>query len=100
MVKKSFSERVYDLVIKIPPGRVSTYGNIAHALNLKAYRAVGQALNKNPHTIKIPCHRVINSNGELGGYSQGLKKKIQLLKSEGVEIKNNKIDLERFGWRF
>ena len=100
MVKKSFSERVYDLVIKIPPGRVSTYGNIAHALNLKAYRAVGNAMNKNPHAPSTPCHRVISSNGTLGGYSKGIKKKIQLLKSEGVEIKNNKIDLERFGYFF
>jgi len=103
----NFNQRCYNLLKKVPRGKVTTYKAIANKLNTKAYRAVGQALNKNPNPIKVPCHRVINSNGKLGGYSKGIKKKIQLLKQEGVEItraggrdKNYKIDLKKFEWKF
>lgn len=88
----SFQNKVYELCKKVPKGKVTTYRDIAHALNTKAYRAVGTALNKNPYAPKVPCHRVINSNGNLGGFASGLKNKIKLLKKEGIEIKNNKID--------
>ncbi len=100
MVKKSFAERVYQVTSQIPKGKVSTYRDIAHKLNNKAYRAVGTALNKNPHAPVVPCHRVINSNGELGGFASGLKNKIKLLKEEGISIVNNKIDLRKFGHRW
>lgn len=85
-----FNERVYTLTKKIPKGKVSTYKEIAHALNCKAYRAVGNALNKNPY-FSVPCHRVIKSNGFVGGFARGQKAKIKLLKNEGISIKNNKI---------
>ena len=64
---------------------------IAEKLGTKAYRAVGTALNKNPNAPTVPCHRVINSDGGLCGYSKGLKEKIKLLKKENINIKNNKI---------
>lgn len=48
----------------------------------------------------VPCHRVINSDGRIGGFAHGTKKKIQMLKKEGIEIKNNKIDLKKFGFEF
>jgi len=86
-----FSQKVYELCKKIPKGRVSTYKILAEKLNSRAYRAVGQALNKNPNPRKIPCHRIVASNGDLCGYSTGLKNKNRLLKSEGISIKNNKI---------
>ncbi len=90
-----FSENVYKLVKKIPKGKVSSYRDIAHALNCKAYRAVGNALNKNPYK-NVACHRVIKHNGEVGGFASGSKNKIRLLKKEGIEIKNNKIEKKYF----
>lgn len=90
------------LVSGIPKGKVSTYMQIATALgNPKAARAVGNALNSNPHLIKIPCHRAVRSNGYVGGYALGAKRKIALLKKEGIEIKKGKIaDLKRYLYRF
>ena len=87
----SFNDRVYELVKKIPYGRVSTYGCISHALGCKAYRAVGVALNRNPYAPKVPCHRIVNSNGSIGGFASGAKNKIKLLKKEHVRVKNNRI---------
>ena len=52
---------------------------------------LGNAMNKNPNAPKVPCHRVVGSNGALTGYAFGLDKKAELLKSEGVEVKNNKV---------
>lgn len=91
----NFTEKVYNLCKKIPRGKVSTYYGIAHALNSKAYRAVGNALNKN-HSKEVPCHRVIRSNGEIGGFARGTKNKIKLLRKEGILIKNNKTDLKKY----
>lgn len=88
---KSFYQDCYRILKKVPKGRVTTYKAIAQALNSKAYRAVGSAMNKNENAPKIPCHRVVPSNGEIGQYAFGVKKKIELLKAEGIEIKNNKI---------
>lgn len=102
MNKTSFSERVLRIVSEIPRGKVSTYKRIAAALGKpNASRAVGNALNKNPHLIKIPCHRAVRSNGYVGGYALGAKRKIALLKKEGIEIKKGKIaDLKRYLYRF
>lgn len=86
----SFCEKVYSLTKKIKEGKVSTYKEIAKALNTNAYRAVGNALNKNPFS-KVPCHRVVKSSGEVGGFACGTKTKIKILKKEGIKIKNNKI---------
>ena len=96
----SFNQKCYELLKKVPKGKVTTYKSIANELNTKAYRAVGTAMNKNPFAPKTPCHRVINSNGSLGGYVTDIKNKIKLLKSEGVEIKNNKVDLKMYGYFF
>jgi len=91
----NFTEEVYELCKKIHEGKISTYKDIAVALNSKAYRAVGTALNKNK-SKEVPCHRVIKSSGEIGGFARGTKEKIKLLKKEGIIIKNNKIDLEKY----
>jgi len=97
---KSFNERCYSLLRKVPKGKVTTYKEIAHALHSKAYRAVGNAMNKNPHAPKVPCHRVIKSNGEIGGFAPGTKEKISILKKEGVKIENGKIDLKKYLFKF
>ena len=94
-MKQSFSQKCYALLKKVPKGKVVTYKIIANALNTKAYRAVGNAMNKNPYK-DVPCHRVIKSNGEIGGFAKGIKNKIKLLKREGIEIKNNEINLIKF----
>ena len=79
----SFAEKVYAVVKKIPKGKVLTYKQVAgRAGKPKAYRAVGNILNKNRNP-KVPCHRVIRSDGTLGGYAWGGKKKVEILKKEG-----------------
>ena len=88
---KTFNEQCYQLLKKIPKGKVVTYGDIAHALNTKAYQAVGNAMGANPNPIIVPCHRVIKGNGEVGNYAQGINKKIELLRNEGITIENNKV---------
>jgi len=94
IIKSSISAKsVYDLTSQIPRGKVSTYGTIARALNSRGgSRAVGQILKRNPTPIAVPCHRVVKSDGSIGGYggSSGYPKKIRLLRSEGVQI-NGKV---------
>ena len=80
-----FSEKVYAIVAKIPLGRTMTYKEVAAAAGRpNAYRAVGNILNQNKDTKRVPCHRVIRSDGKVGGYIFGEKKKIELLRKEGV----------------
>ena len=80
---------------------ISTYAEIARSLDSKAYRAVGNAMANNPHPVSVPCHRIIRSDGSLGGYALGINKKIQLLKKEGILIKDNKvIDFENKLYQF
>jgi O-6-methylguanine DNA methyltransferase len=87
-----FKKKVLKILEKIPKGRVATYKEIAFAIGKpKAARAVGNVLNKNPNLIKCPCHRVIKSDGSVGGYARGKKEKIKILRKEGIEIKNGKI---------
>tara|TARA_A200000159_G_scaffold163954_1_gene191896 strand:+ start:2108 stop:2428 length:321 start_codon:yes stop_codon:yes gene_type:complete len=94
---KSFDERCYDLLLKIPKGKVTTYKKMAEALDIKAYRAVGQAMNRNPCLVEVPCHRVVKSNGEVGGYAGGSARKTELLREEGVEVsENGQINLSEF----
>ena len=94
-----FSERVYGLCKKIPKGKVSTYREVSHKLGTKAYRAVGNALNKNLYK-SVPCHRVIDSKGHLHGFALGIRKKAEMLRREGIEIKNNKINLKKYLHKF
>ena len=80
---------------------ISTYAEIAKSLDSKAYRAVGNAMANNPQPISVPCHRIVRSDGSLGGYALGIDKKIQLLKKEGILIKDNKIvDFENKFYQF
>ena len=80
-----FESKVYDAVKRIPEGRVRSYGWVAKKIGRPGtYRAVGNALNKNPYPIIVPCHRVVRSDGSLGGFSKGPKAKMKLLKAEGL----------------
>ena len=81
-----FENKVWNEIIKIPFGKTITYKQIAENIGRpNSARAVANACGKNPHPIKIPCHRVIRSDGGLGGYSGfgGIKTKKKLLKNEG-----------------
>ena len=85
-----FQLKVWNYLMKIPKGKVKTYLEVAKAIGKpKAFRAVANAVGKNPFPIKIPCHRVIRSDGNLGGYSGkgGIQQKRKLLISENVIVK-------------
>jgi O-6-methylguanine DNA methyltransferase len=91
-----FDEKVWKLMEKIPKGRVTTYGLVAKKLNTKAYRAVGNACRRNPYAPRVPCHRVVRSDGTVGGFDgktsgKNVKKKIQMLRKEHVEIMDGRI---------
>lgn len=80
-----FKKRVLGVVSKIPKGKTMSYAQVAKAAGSpKAYRAVGNIMHNNPDPKRVPCHRVIRSDGTIGGYTSGVKKKIALLKKEGV----------------
>jgi len=98
--KRGFEEECYFFLKKVPKGKVTTYKELARAVKSKGYRAVGNAMNKNPYAPKVPCHRVIRNDGKVGGFASGTKNKIRILKSEGVEIKNKKIDLKKYLYKF
>lgn len=101
-----FEGKIYDVVRRISKGNVLTYKEVAELIGRpKAYRAVGNALNraptlmhecggKNPFAPNVPCHRVIRSDGKIGGYAQGTRNKIKLLKSEGLKIKYQKSNIK------
>lgn len=106
LVMTQLSQTVYTLLKKVPGGQVTTYKELARAANTKAYRAIGQIMRKNPNAPQVPCHRVVVSDGTLGGYmgktsGATLEKKIALLKKEGIEVKGNKIlDFNKIFYRF
>ncbi|MDD5464263.1 MAG: MGMT family protein [Candidatus Moranbacteria bacterium] len=79
-----FINKVLAQVAKIPKGKTLTYKEVASLVGSpRAYRAVGNVLNKN-HDPNIPCHRVIRSDGKIGGYNRGAEKKKKLLQAEGA----------------
>lgn len=83
---------VYDLLLKIPAGKVSTYGDLAKALgNPSASRTIGRILSENPNPIEVPCHRVVMSTGRIGGYAYGTVRKKQILEKEGISFINENI---------
>lgn len=84
-----FTQKVFEVVSRIPKGKTLSYKEVAKlAGSPKAFRAVGNILNKN-YNPKIPCHRVIKSDGSLGGYNRGVEKKKEILERE-IVIKNIK----------
>jgi len=92
------NQSVYNLVSNIPLGKVATYGQLASSVgNPRAARGIGKILNKNPRPIIVPCHRVVRSDGHIGGYMYGKERKISLLLNEGIPIVNDLIkDFEKY----
>ena len=96
------SKRIYEAVNKIPDGHVATYSQVAEAAgDRKMASAVGNALHKNPDPDNIPCFRVVNAKGELAGEFAfgGSGAQARLLAAEGIEVKDGKVDLDRYRWK-
>ena len=101
-----FDNQVWDLMKKIPEGKVTTYKILAEKLGSKAYRAVGNACRRNPYAPTVPCHRVVQSDGSIGGFNgntsgPSITKKVHMLHKEGVPVRNGKIvNFQRFLYKF
>ena len=101
----SVSERVYQLLCRIPRGRVVTYGELARATGCNSPRAIGQILRRNPNAPAVPCHRVIRSDLTLGGYSGSVDgelaaRKLHLLEAEGVIFVQGRLQDPARLWHF
>lgn len=95
-------DRIYEVVKRIPRGRVATYGQIAAMVgNPRLSRVVGYALHVNPDPEHIPCFRVVNREGRVSKAFAfgGENMQIRLLEDEGIELEHDRVDLERFLWR-
>ena len=95
-----FQKKVYAFTKKVPCGKVTTYSAIAKKLR-SSPRSVGQALRANPFAPVVPCHRVVKADGTIGGfggetYGKPIEKKIAMLREEGVEVKQNRIEKKFF----
>ena len=94
------STKVYKKLLQVPEGKVTTYGDLAKAVGLKnGQRVIGTIMKKNPFPVIVPCHRVVKSNGKIGGYVYGEGVKSQILTREGIKIKAGRImdfDKEKF----
>lgn len=98
----NIDKKIYKKLLEVPKGKITTYGELAKAVGLKnGQRAVGKIMNKNPYPVIIPCHRVVKSDGKIGGYAYGEEIKSDMLTREGIVIKNGKIlDLKNKIYRF
>ena len=93
MRSTEFDKKVWRALKLIPHGRVTTYKEIAKFIGRPgAARAVGNACKRNPDAPRVPCHRVVRSDGRLGGYALGMRKKIKLLEADGLVVKKGKVE--------
>ena len=101
LISDNPTKRIYEVVKKIPKGKVATYGQIAElAGDKRMARAVGNALHKNPDPDNIPCFRVVNSKGELAGEFAfgGAGKQEKLLMADGIEVTDGRVNLKEYQW--
>ncbi len=98
----SIDKLVYKKLLQVPKGKVTTYGELAKAVGLKnGQRAIGKIMNKNPYPAIVPCHRVVKSDGKIGGYAYGQNIKTNMLSKEGIKIQDGKIlDFEKKIFKF
>jgi len=101
-----FQEKVYAKLREVPAGKVTTYAGLVKALGMRSAQAVGQALKKNPYSPEVPCHRVVASDGSIGGFmgskdGETIAKKAALLRGEGVVVENGMVkDFSKLTHRF
>ena len=95
-------ERVYKKLLQVPKGYIVTYGDLAKAVNLQhGQRLIGRIMKNNPFPVIIPCHRVVKSNGDIGGFAFGTNIKKNLLLNEGIQTNKNKIvDFKKIKFKF
>ena len=98
----NLEQKIYKKLLEVPKGKVTTYGELAKSIGFtNGQRVVGRIMNQNPYPAIIPCHRVVRSDGKVGGYDYGEEVKINMLEQEGIKIKNGKIlDWEKTVHRF
>ena len=98
----TLNTKVYRKLLEVPKGKVTTYGELGKAVGLKnGQRAIGMIMKKNPFPVIVPCHRVVKSNGKIGGYTYGERVKSRMLANEGIKIKDRKIiDFDRVKFYF
>lgn len=98
----SLDKKIYKKLLEVPEGKITTYGELAKAVGFtNGQRAVGKFMNKNPYPVIIPCHRVVKADGKIGGYAYGEEIKTNMLKKEGIRVKDGKIlDWEKAIYRF
>ena len=82
MQENNFNQKIYSLLKKVPKGKITTYKILAEALDTKAYRAVGQAMRNNPYAPEVPCHRVVSSDGSIGGFSGTMDRESREIKKK------------------
>ena len=95
-------KKIYKKLLQVPSGKITTYGELSQAIGLKnGQRVIGRVMKNNPFPVIIPCHRVVKSNREIGGYAFGVDIKRSMLTKEGICIKNNRIEnFEKSFFRF
>ncbi|MDR2463225.1 MAG: MGMT family protein [Verrucomicrobiales bacterium] len=91
-----FQQKVYDAIVKIPRGKVTTYKLLAETLRCRSFQAIGQALRRNPFAPAVPCHRIIRTDLTIGGYGgavsgQKIRRKLNLLRQENVTFSGGKL---------
>ena len=102
LISDNPTKKIYEVVKKIPKGKVATYGQVAElAGDKRMARAVGNALHKNPDPDNIPCFRVVNAKGELAGEFAfgGAGEQAKLLEADGIEVTDGRVDLEKYQWK-
>ena len=88
----NLEQQVYKKLTQVPQGKITTYGELSKAVGLKnGQRVIGQIMKKNPYPAIIPCHRVVKSDGTVGGYAYGGDIKTNMLQKEGIKIHDGKI---------
>ena len=95
-------KKIYKKLLQVPSGKITTYGELSRAIGLKnGQRVIGRVMKNNPFPVIVPCHRVVKSNREVGGYAFGVDIKRNMLTKEGICIKNDKIEnFEKSFFRF
>ena len=95
-------KKIYKKLLLVPSGKITTYGELSRAIGLKnGQRVIGRVMKNNPFPVIVPCHRVVKSNREIGGYAFGVDIKRNMLTKEGICIKNDKIEnFEKSFFRF
>ena len=95
-------KKIYKKLLQVPSGKITTYGELSRAIGLKnGQRVIGRVMKNNPFPVIVPCHRVVKSNREIGGYAFGVDIKRNMLTKEGICIKNDRIkNFEKSFFRF